>query len=66
MLERLVHFPPAASALGLKDTRAVAKLCKRHDIPILRLNRRINAITESGYALLLARILAQSGHAARS
>lgn len=53
-IERLVHFPPAAAALGLKDTRAVAKLCKRYRIPILRLNRRTNAMTETGYALLLS------------
>ena len=35
-MERLYHFPPVAAALGFKDTRAVAKLCERHGIPILR------------------------------
>jgi hypothetical protein len=55
-LERTVHFPSVATALGFKDTRAVGKLCERHSIPVLRVNRRINATTESGYALLLARM----------
>jgi hypothetical protein len=60
-VERLVHFPEAASALGFKDTRAVAKLCKRHGVPVLRLNRRTNATTESGYALLLERVTDMEG-----
>lgn len=55
-MERLYHFPPVAAALGFKSTRAVAKLCERHGIPVLRVNRRINAMTESGYAMLLARM----------
>jgi hypothetical protein len=55
MIDALVHFPAAAAALGFESTRAVKVLCERYQIPIVRLNKRINALKQSDYALLLSR-----------
>lgn len=53
MIEELIHFPHAASALGLRDTRAVSALCQRYGIPVVKLNKRQRALRVSHYRLLL-------------
>jgi hypothetical protein len=55
-IDPLVHLPVVATALGYESTRAVRALCQRFQIPVYRLNNRINAMKQSDYALLLARM----------
>jgi hypothetical protein len=56
MPESLHHFPKLAAAMGFQSTRAVKHLCRRYQIPVVRLNRRMNALTDSHYRLLLDRM----------
>jgi hypothetical protein len=55
MLDPLLHFPIIADALGFESTRAVKRLCERHEIPVIKLNKRVNALRASDYELLLQR-----------
>jgi hypothetical protein len=59
-IETLIHLTNAAEALGFRSTRAVRKLCKRFDIPVVRLNGRQDAIRASHYHLLLDRASGRS------
>lgn len=54
-IEQLVHFPAVKTALGFGDSRAVLALCERHQIPVVRLNKRQYALRTSHFDLLLAR-----------
>lgn len=59
-IETLVHFPEVASALGFESTRAVKSLCARHQIPVVRLNKRQYALRTSHFELLLVRASGQA------
>lgn len=52
---QLIHFAEARRLVGFESTKGLKNACQRFQIPIVKLNRRVFALRQSDFELLLDR-----------
>jgi hypothetical protein len=52
---QLIHFPAIRRAIGFESNKSLHRACIAFDIPVVVLNRKVKALRQSDYSLLLQR-----------
>lgn len=60
MTPQLVHFRDIRRATGIDSARSLKAVCSRYGISVVRLNKRVLALTSEDFQSLLMRLTNQA------